>query len=160
VVEKRTRGEAHADLRQAAESGWDRSFKFDPPREELALFRPEKAGLNSVSIGEAARYIEQNRDSRPWLQTVERSCPETRWIFAAADLSGAHWPVRHEGWVSEERSMRRVAYLEDPAQLDPWPCPSTGSTGSNRYGSRSPISSARTGTRSALAGNCNRKGEA
>jgi hypothetical protein len=119
VVEKRTRREAHADLRQAAESGWDRSFKFDPPREELALFRPEKAGLNSVSIGEAVRYIEQNRDSRPWLQTVERSCPETRWIFAAADLSGAHWPVRHEGWVSEERSMRRVAYLEDPAQLDP-----------------------------------------
>ena len=42
VVEKRTRGEAHADLRQAAESGWDRSFKFDPPREELALFRPER----------------------------------------------------------------------------------------------------------------------
>jgi hypothetical protein len=119
VVEKRTRSEAYADLRQAAESDWDRSFKFDPPREELALFRPEKAGLNSVSIGDAVRYIEQNRDIRPWLQAVERSCPETRWIFAAADLSGAHWPVRHEGWVSEEKSMRRVAYLEDPAQLDP-----------------------------------------
>jgi hypothetical protein len=119
VVEKRTRSEAYADSRQAAESGWDRSFKFDPPREELALFRPEKAGLNSVSIGDAVRYIEQNRDIRPWLQAVERSCPETWWIFAAADLSGAHWPVRHEGWVSEETSMRRVAYLEDPAQLDP-----------------------------------------
>lgn len=119
AVEKRTRGEAHADLRQAVESGWDRNFKFDAPREELALFRPERAGLYPVSVGEAMRYIEQNRSSRPWLQTVERSCPETRWIFAAADLSGAHWPVRHEGWVSEERSMRRVAYLEDPAQLDP-----------------------------------------
>ena len=45
VVERRTRGEAYTDLRQAAESGWDRSFKFDPPCEELALFRPE-AGLN------------------------------------------------------------------------------------------------------------------
>jgi hypothetical protein len=119
VVEKRTQAEARADLRQAAESGWDRAFKFDPPREELALFRPEKAGLNSVTVGEATRYIEQNQGSRPWLQTVARSCPETRWIFAAADLSGAHWPVRHEGWVSEEGSMRRVAYLEDPAQLDP-----------------------------------------
>lgn len=48
VVEKRTRGEAHADLRQAAESGWDRNFKFDAPREELALFRPERADRPTV----------------------------------------------------------------------------------------------------------------
>jgi hypothetical protein len=37
----------------------------------------------------------------------------------AADQGGGHGHIRHEGWVTEEASMRRVAYLEDPAQLDP-----------------------------------------
>ena len=73
VVEKRTRGEAHADLRQAAESGWDRSFKFDPPCEELALFRPEKAGLNSVSIGVPATCCRRNGLSCPWLRDMSRA---------------------------------------------------------------------------------------
>lgn len=35
-----------------------------------------------------------------------------------AVLAGAHGHVRHEGWVSEEAGMRRVAFLEDSAQLD------------------------------------------
>jgi hypothetical protein len=34
-------------------------------------------------------------------------------------MGGVHGHVRHEGWVSEEASMRRAARLEDPAQLDP-----------------------------------------
>ena len=45
AVETRTRGEAHADLRQAIESGWERGGRFDVPRGELAVFRPERAGL-------------------------------------------------------------------------------------------------------------------
>jgi hypothetical protein len=37
----------------------------------------------------------------------------------AADQGGGHGHIRHEGWVTEEANMRRAAYLEDPAQLDP-----------------------------------------
>jgi hypothetical protein len=40
-------------------------------------------------------------------------------VFAALDQGSGHAHIRHEGWVSEEMSRRRVAYLEDPAQLDP-----------------------------------------
>jgi hypothetical protein len=36
----------------------------------------------------------------------------------ALDAGGGHGHIRHEGWVTEEASMRRAAFLEDPAQLD------------------------------------------
>ena len=119
AVETRTRGEAHADLRQAAESGWDRHSKFDAPRGELAQFRGEQAGLPEVSPAEAARYIERHRGGRPWLQAAERASPEALRVFAAADQGSGHAHIRHDGWVTEEASMWRVAYLEDPAELDP-----------------------------------------
>jgi neutral trehalase len=44
AVETRTRGEAHADLRQAVESGWDRGQRFAAPRGELAVFQARRAG--------------------------------------------------------------------------------------------------------------------
>lgn len=119
AVEARSRGEAHADLRQAAESGWDRHRKFDVPRGELAQFRGEQAGLAEVSPAEAARYIERHQSTRPWLQTAERASPEALRIIVAADQGRGHAHIRHEGWMTEQASMRRVAYLEDPAQLDP-----------------------------------------
>jgi len=118
VVETRTRGEAYADLRQSAESGWDRSRRFDAPHGELAAFRAERAGLPEVSSEEAGRYVERHRAGRPWLETAGRASPEALRIIVAADLGGGHGHIRHEGWVTERASMRRVAYLEDPAQLD------------------------------------------
>jgi hypothetical protein len=119
AVETRTRGEAHADLRQSVESGWDRHERFEAPRGELAVFRPERAGLPEVSPGEAGRYVERHRAGRPWLVAAERASPEAARIIVAADQCGGHGHIRHEGWVTEEASMRRVAYLEDPAQLEP-----------------------------------------
>ncbi|HEX9041486.1 MAG TPA: hypothetical protein VF838_10705, partial [Trebonia sp.] len=64
VVETRTRGEAYADLRQSAESGWDRSRRFEAPRGELATFRAERAGLPEISSEEAGRYVGQHRAGR------------------------------------------------------------------------------------------------
>jgi hypothetical protein len=119
AVETRTRGEAYADLRQAAESGWDRSLKFDAPRGELARFKLEDAGLPEVSIEEADRYVKRHRVGRPWLQETESASPDARRIIVASDMAGAHGHIRHDGWVSEEASMHRAALLEDPAQLDP-----------------------------------------
>jgi hypothetical protein len=119
AVETRTQGEAHADLRQAAESGWDRDQRFEAPRGELAVFQARRAGLPEVTSGEASRYVEQHRAGRPWLQAAERASPEALRIIVAADQGCGHGHIRHEGWVTEEDSMRRVAYLEDPAQLDP-----------------------------------------
>lgn len=118
-AESRTRSECYADLRQAAGSGWDRNVRFTAPRGELARFKPELAGLPEVSAEEAGRYVKRHRDERPWLQVVESAAPEVRRVFAAADLARVHGHIRHEGWVSEEASMRRAAFLEDPAQLDP-----------------------------------------
>jgi hypothetical protein len=119
VTGVRTRGEAYADLRQSIESGWDRSQRFDAPRGELAVFRTERAGLPEVGSAEAERYAERHRAGRPWLEAAERGSPEALRIIVAADRGGGHGHIRHEGWVTEEAGMRRVAYLEDPAQLDP-----------------------------------------
>ncbi len=119
AVETRTRGEAYADSRQSAESGWDRSRKFDAPRGELAALSAERAGLTEVSAEEAGRYVERHRSGRPWLEAAGRASPEALRVIVAADQGGGHGHIRHEGWVTEEASMRRVAYLEDPAQLDP-----------------------------------------
>jgi len=83
------------------------------------VFRVERAGLPEVSSGEAGRYVERHRAGRPWLVVAERASPEAARIIVAADQGGGHGHIRHEGWVTEEANMRRVAYLEDPAQLDP-----------------------------------------
>ena len=72
-----------------------------------------------MSIESAAKYIEEHRASRPWLAMADRACPEARRIIAALDAAGGHAHIRHEGWVTEEANRRRVAYPEDPAQLDP-----------------------------------------
>jgi hypothetical protein len=127
-VEESTRGEvlddpdrrreASAEARQRAESDWDpRPFKVD--REELGRFDLKRAGLPDMSIESAAKYIDENRASRPWLAMTDRACPEARRIIAAMDAAGGHAHIRHEGWVTEEANRRRVAYREDPAQLDP-----------------------------------------
>ena len=118
AVETRTRGEAYADLRQAAESGWHRHQGFGVPHGELAMFRTDRAGLPEVSFAEAGRYADRHRAGRPWLQVAEHASPEALRIIVAADQGGGHEHIRHEGWATEAASMRRVAYLEDPAQLD------------------------------------------
>jgi hypothetical protein len=82
------------------------------------MFRAERAGLPEVSSVEAGRYAQRHRAGRPWLEAAERGSPEALRIIVAADQGGGHGHIRHEGWVTEEASMRRVAYLEDPAQLD------------------------------------------
>jgi len=96
-----------------------RGRRYEAPHGELAVFRAGRAGLPEVSSGEAGRYVERHRARRPWLEAAERASPEAARVIAAADLGGGHGHIRHEGWVTEEASMRRVAYLEDPAQLDP-----------------------------------------
>jgi hypothetical protein len=111
LAETGTRGEAYANTRQGAESGWERHRRFDAPRAELARFKMERAGLPESSPEEATRYIEQQRARRPWIQAAERASPESRRIIAALDQGAGHGHIRHEGWVTEEANMRRAAYL-------------------------------------------------
>ncbi len=106
------------ELRRQVEGGWE-PRPFETPRAELGRFNPERAALPATSLDAAASYTEQHRSARPWLTTADAASPEARRILAAADAGGGHGHIRHEGWVTEEASMRRVAYLEDPAQLDP-----------------------------------------
>ncbi len=112
------RREESAESRQRVEGDWDeRPFKVD--REELGRFDLKRAGLPDMSIESAAKYIDEHRDSRPWLAMTDRASPEARRIIAAMDAAGGHAHIRHEGWVTEEANRRRVTYREDPAQLDP-----------------------------------------
>lgn len=112
-----SRGEVYAELRQRVEGGWE-PRSFEVPRAELSRFAPERAALPATSLDAAAEYLAQHRTERPWLTAADAASPETRRIFAAMDAGGGHGHIRHEGWVSEEASMRRVTYREDPAQLD------------------------------------------
>jgi hypothetical protein len=115
--ELNTRGEAYAELRQRVEGGWE-PRSFEAPRAELRRFDPERAALPPTSLDAAAEYLAQHRTARPWLVAVDTASPEARRIFAAMDAGGGHGHIRHEGWVTEEASMRRAAYREDPAQMD------------------------------------------
>ena len=117
--ETRTPSEVWADQRQQVESPWDRHREYEAPRAELENFRPERAGLPAVSPEDAARHVKEHREARPWLGAGDKACPEAVRVIAAADAGEGHAHIRHEGWVTEERLMRRAAYLEDPAQLDP-----------------------------------------
>lgn len=116
--ELNTRGEAYAELRQRAEGGWEPRL-FEAPRAELRRFDPERAALPPTSLDAATDYLVRHRTERPWLVVADTASPEARRILAAMDAGGGHGHIRHEGWVTEEASMRRAAYLEDPAQLDP-----------------------------------------
>jgi hypothetical protein len=112
------RGEAYANHRQRVEGGWE-PRRFEAPRAELGRFDPERAALPPMSLEAAADYVAQHRTARPWLTAADAASPEARRILAALDAGGGHAHIRHEGGVTEQASMRRAAYLEDPAQLDP-----------------------------------------
>ena len=85
----------------------------------LARFDTRRAGLPDVPKGDAPRYIEANRGDRPWLNTARHAPEEVQRVFAAVDQGRGHSHIRHEGWLTAEKSQLRVLYLEDPAQLDP-----------------------------------------
>jgi hypothetical protein len=105
---RETRGRAPADRQQ-------------PERvsDALARFEPTRAGLPEVSKQDAARYIETRRSDHPWLNAARHSPSEVQQVFAALDQGSGHAHIRHEGWLSPEKSQLRVQYLQDPAQLDP-----------------------------------------
>ena len=115
--ETRSRGEVYAEQRQRTEGGWE-PRTFEAPRTELGRFDPEWAALPQISLEAATDYIAQHRTERPWLTAADAASPEARRILVAADIGDSHGHIRHEGWVTEEANMRRVAYREDPAQLD------------------------------------------
>jgi hypothetical protein len=105
-VESRSRAEYAADLELAVSL------------EVVRRFEPRRAGLPEVGAGDAAAYLDAHEGGRPWLAAARRRPPEVQRVFAALDQGGGHAHIRHEGWVTEETSRRRAAYLEDPAQLD------------------------------------------
>jgi hypothetical protein len=88
------------------------------PRDVLGRFAPAEAGLPEVSEAEAAEYIAQNVDRRPWLASAEGCDPPVQRVLAAMDQGQGHALERHEGYADDDRLQRRVTALEDPAQLD------------------------------------------
>jgi hypothetical protein len=88
------------------------------PREVLKRFAPAEAHLPEITEEEAAEYVEQNADQRPWLAVLKDCDPSTRRVLVTMDLSQGHALERHEGYADDEKLLRRVTALEDPAQLD------------------------------------------
>jgi hypothetical protein len=126
--EPRTRAQYAADLRQRDASGWDsRPFPLDSGTplarpadlESVRRFDPTRAGLPTVSARDAAAHLATRHADRPWLAAARACAPEVQRVIAALDQGTGHAHIRHEGWVTEDANRRRVAYLEDPAQLDP-----------------------------------------
>lgn len=97
----------------------DNPQKQDRASDTLTRFDPNRAGLPHVTPGDAVRYVETRRTDRPWLNAARHTPPEVQQVFAALDQGDGHAHIRHEGWVSTEKSQLRVQYLQDPAQLDP-----------------------------------------
>lgn len=88
-------------------------------RDALSRFEPRRAGLPDVSKDDANHYIETQRGDRPWLNAARHAHPDVQRVFAALDQGNGHAHIRHEGWLSAEKSQLRVQSLQDPAQLDP-----------------------------------------
>jgi hypothetical protein len=143
-AEQRSRSEFTADLEQQVVSGWeprlftsrmatvapsghggtadhaaDRAASPDPLFEAVRRLDPSRAGLPDISARDGAAYLSARESERPWLTAVRGCSAEVQRVFAALDQGGNHGHIRHEGWVTEEMNQRRVAFLEDPAQLDP-----------------------------------------
>jgi len=74
---------------------------------------------SSCAAGPSTPPTWNSGPSRAGTRTARDCRPEVQRLFAALDQGGGHAHIRHEGWVTEEMNRRRVAYLEDPAQLDP-----------------------------------------
>lgn len=105
-------------LEQRVDGRWEEVAAQSPGAELLRQFEPGRAGLPEIGDRDAAAYIEARCGDRPWLTAAQGCSPEVQRVFAALDQGGGHAHIRHEGWVTEEMNRRRVAYLEDPAQLD------------------------------------------
>ncbi|MCW2862446.1 MAG: hypothetical protein JWP48_4154 [Actinoallomurus sp.] len=88
------------------------------PREVLDRFTPAEAGLPEVTNEQAAEYIAQTADDRPWLAAAKDCDPAVQRILAAMDQGQGHALERHEGFADDDKLRRRVTALEDPAQLD------------------------------------------
>jgi hypothetical protein len=118
-----SRAEHAAPVRERSESRsrdeYAAEVRLGVSLEVVGRFEPRRAGLPEVSAEDAAAYLDARRAERPWLAAARDRSPEVQRLFAALDQGGGHAHIRHEGWVTEEMSRRRVAYLEDPAQLDP-----------------------------------------
>jgi hypothetical protein len=87
--------------------------------EAIERFEPRQANLPELTREDAADYIRDNADLRPWLKPAERLPADVQHVIAAVDQGGGHALERHEGYAAGERLERRVGGLEDPAQLDP-----------------------------------------
>ncbi|MEV8377559.1 hypothetical protein AB0P21_32780 [Kribbella sp. NPDC056861] len=68
---------------------------------------------------DAVEYIKANQEDRPWLAPAVTCDPKIQRIYVALDLGSGHSHYRHGAMGGDEIQKRRVAYLEDPAQLDP-----------------------------------------
>ena len=90
----------------------------DGPLEVVRRFEPRHG--RTPGLQRQGRGVLHGPPQRgPWLAAARDCPPEVQRVFAALDQGGGHAHIRHEGWVTEEMNERRVAYLEDPAQLDP-----------------------------------------
>jgi hypothetical protein len=110
------RREESAESQQRADgNGESVTFKVD--RAELGRFDLRRAGLPNMSVESAGKYIDEHRDSRPWLAMTDHASPEARRIIAALDAaSGRPHPARRLGNRRGEQKTRCLPRGSGPAR--------------------------------------------
>jgi hypothetical protein len=108
--------EETAERRAASAPGqrdpWDGNRQgTDRIPDSLTRFEPKRAGLPDVSRDDANHYIETKHGDRPWLNSARHERPEVQQVFAALDQATGHAHIRHEGWLSAEKSQLRVCSI-------------------------------------------------
>lgn len=96
----------------------DKTTDTDADADQPFEFDPRHAGLENISAEEAATYIAENKDTRPWLTAVADRHPQVQRVYAALDQGRGHAIPRHDDHGDDTLYERRVSHLEDPAQLD------------------------------------------
>jgi hypothetical protein len=100
--------------------------RWNPDRANLPVRVPDgeqDAGVadpeaEPMDLDEAMDYVTSMKSERPWLEPVADCDPRIQRIHTAIDLGPGHAHIRHGAMGDDELYRRRIAYLEDPAQLD------------------------------------------
>jgi hypothetical protein len=98
---------------------WDANhLNLSRPRSIDSAETDPETDQRSADESAAVAYIATNKEQRPWLAPAADCVPAVQSIYASLDQGSGHAHVRHGPALGQQALARRVARLEDPAQLD------------------------------------------
>jgi hypothetical protein len=118
-------GEEAFDVVLGDETLGERIDRWDASRLNLSGSRStdsvepvSEADQRSADESSAVAYIAAAKEQKPWLVPAADCEPSVQSIYASLDQGSGHAHIRHGPALDQQALARRVARLEDPAQLD------------------------------------------